>query len=165
MPLPVSSLKYVRVFYVSTVITVLAVVTICLMAWGFAVECKCFGNWCISCEYGGLVVTQFPNTSPFSFSAGLNREAIWQSTIGWESYAISPNLMRRAGPYSDTSIPLWLLLLGATITANWARWRSKRWSTQNHCPCGYDLTGNQSGVCPECGTAVNLNRDCTNKAV
>ncbi len=20
-----------------------------------------------------------------------------------------------------------------------------------HCPCGYDLTGNESGTCPECG--------------
>ena len=23
-----------------------------------------------------------------------------------------------------------------------------------HCPCGYDLTGNTSGVCPECGVEV-----------
>ena len=23
-----------------------------------------------------------------------------------------------------------------------------------HCHCGYNLTGNVSGVCPECGTAV-----------
>ena len=23
-----------------------------------------------------------------------------------------------------------------------------------HCPCGYDLTGNVSGVCPECGTGI-----------
>lgn len=23
-----------------------------------------------------------------------------------------------------------------------------------HCPCGYDLTGNTSGVCPECGERI-----------
>ena len=26
------------------------------------------------------------------------------------------------------------------------------------CECGYDLTGNLSGVCPECGTAVDISR-------
>ena len=25
-----------------------------------------------------------------------------------------------------------------------------------HCRCGYDLTGNTSGVCPECGTKADI---------
>jgi hypothetical protein len=25
-----------------------------------------------------------------------------------------------------------------------------------HCPCGYDLRGNESGTCPECGCEVIL---------
>ena len=34
-------------------------------------------------------------------------------------------------------------------------WRATRRRTQGACAtCGYDLTGNQSGTCPECGTAV-----------
>lgn len=28
-----------------------------------------------------------------------------------------------------------------------------------HCKCGYDLTGNESGVCSECGTAVKEGAD------
>jgi hypothetical protein len=24
-----------------------------------------------------------------------------------------------------------------------------------HCPCGYNLTGNTSGICPECGQTAN----------
>lgn len=28
-------------------------------------------------------------------------------------------------------------------------------SQSPYCPCGYDLTGNISGVCPECGRAVD----------
>ena len=32
------------------------------------------------------------------------------------------------------------------------RWRRRR---IGHClDCGYDLTGNESGVCPDCGTGV-----------
>ncbi len=27
-----------------------------------------------------------------------------------------------------------------------------------HCPCGYDLTGNTSGKCPECGTLLSPER-------
>jgi hypothetical protein len=35
------------------------------------------------------------------------------------------------------------------------RRRRHRRSAQGHCPaCGYDLTGNVSGVCPECGKAT-----------
>ena len=34
------------------------------------------------------------------------------------------------------------------------RWERRR-SPAGFCKCGYDLTGNTSGVCPECGTAIN----------
>lgn len=41
---------------------------------------------------------------------------------------------------------IWLL--------SWWRERSTRGNV-NHCStCGYDLTGNTSGVCPECGTTI-----------
>ena len=34
-----------------------------------------------------------------------------------------------------------------------ARYRQSR----GHCPhCGYDLTGNVSGICTECGTAIKI---------
>ena len=28
-----------------------------------------------------------------------------------------------------------------------------------HCPCGYDLTGNTSGKCPECGAPIDVKAD------
>jgi hypothetical protein len=29
--------------------------------------------------------------------------------------------------------------------------RSRSWRIAGRCVCGYDLTGNRSGTCPECG--------------
>ncbi len=54
-------------------------------------------------------------------------------------------------------IPLWMpFLLTATL---WLCLRRKR-HERGHCErCGYDLTGNTSGVCPECGSTVASNDD------
>jgi hypothetical protein len=51
-------------------------------------------------------------------------------------------------------VPLWIpLLLIATLTV-FASWWVKR-PLLGHCRiCGYDLTGNVSGVCPEWEVAV-----------
>jgi hypothetical protein len=49
--------------------------------------------------------------------------------------------------------PAWLLLvpgLGLLIRPIWLRFRVR----PGHCRCGYDLTGNVSGRCPECGRAA-----------
>lgn len=54
-------------------------------------------------------------------------------------------------PWREMSIPLWIpFVVIATPTAlSFIR----RWRTQpGHCPrCGYNLTGNTSGACSECG--------------
>ncbi len=57
-------------------------------------------------------------------------------------------------PAGGLAVALWFptLLLGV---AAWRLYpRMLRAALRSHCrTCGYDLTGNQSGVCPECGTA------------
>ncbi len=59
----------------------------------------------------------------------------------------------------DISIPLWLLLailfsiFGTTLVIAPAR-RYRRGKRGCCKTCGYDLTGNVSGVCPECGCAT-----------
>ncbi len=48
-------------------------------------------------------------------------------------------------------IPFWMpFVLAAGLTA-FLWWRECRRPLPGHCPCGYDLRGNVSGVCPECG--------------
>ena len=52
-----------------------------------------------------------------------------------------------------------VLLVGAPVfLCFWLRWILRvnldRGPKPGHCACGYNLTGNVSGVCPECGTQV-----------
>lgn len=48
------------------------------------------------------------------------------------------------------SIPLWLpFAAAAALTV--VLWRRDNAPASGHCRCGYDLTGNVSGRCPECG--------------
>lgn len=51
-------------------------------------------------------------------------------------------------------LPLWvpLVLVGVPSAILW--WSDRR-TPKGHCrSCDYDLTGNVSGICPECGTPV-----------
>jgi hypothetical protein len=51
-------------------------------------------------------------------------------------------------------LPLWIPVVALVIPTTFLWWRCLR-VLPGHCQnCGYDLTGNVSGVCPECGTAV-----------
>jgi hypothetical protein len=54
---------------------------------------------------------------------------------------------------------LLILLLGAPffgyVWANFYVERYNRRIPKHFCTCGYDLTGNVSGVCPECGARVD----------
>jgi hypothetical protein len=61
-------------------------------------------------------------------------------------------------PFLMTSIPLWPLVLATAVLPLIAlsRYGIRRLKREpGHCQsCGYNLTGNTSGVCPECGTPV-----------
>ena len=51
-------------------------------------------------------------------------------------------------------IPLWLPLVVVTIPTAILLYRDRRRIPPGHCQkCGYNLTGNTSGRCPECGKA------------
>lgn len=57
------------------------------------------------------------------------------------------------GSVSYLHLPLWVPLLLVALPTAFLWWRDRR-VPPGHClQCGYDLTGNTSGVCPECGRA------------
>lgn len=58
--------------------------------------------------------------------------------------------------YFYGSIPLWPFVLVSAATTGFLWFKSLRRDMRGKCEtCDYDLTGNQSGICPECGTPIN----------
>lgn len=56
-------------------------------------------------------------------------------------------------------IPLWLSFLIVMIPTAFLWLSDRRRYPAGHCTkCGYNLTGNVSGRCPECGTTIDPRR-------
>ncbi len=52
---------------------------------------------------------------------------------------------------SIVTLPFWMPLLAIALPTVWL-WRRDSRHPPGHCrKCGYDLTGNVTGVCSECG--------------
>jgi hypothetical protein len=51
-------------------------------------------------------------------------------------------------------IPLWMPLIVTLIPTAFLFWRDRRIPPGQCLKCRYDLTGNTSGVCPECGNPL-----------
>jgi len=97
-----------------------------------------------------------------------SRHDAWFSSAGYVFIGRNPHgrfLLRFVphtwdiqGPRGHTlrgggTLPLWYLLVPIAVLTGRSVWRHRRRPLPGHCEqCRYDLTGNVSGVCPECGT-------------
>jgi hypothetical protein len=70
-----------------------------------------------------------------------------------------PNIQFSNGSFVAAIVPLWLPLLIIAIPTGFLWWRDCRRRSPGHCQqCGYNLTGNVSGRCPECGDSIEAGR-------
>jgi len=54
------------------------------------------------------------------------------------------------------AVPLWMPFLLVSVPTAILWWRDRRHVPPGHCrKCGYNLTGNVSGICPECGEKID----------
>jgi hypothetical protein len=121
--------------------------------WEFGYESKRFGA---SCSSGWLVFSSlsFQARSSGAVYPAWRRDAwFWRknTSVVLIAYAALPFLHIRPSGYHTLKVPLaWVALLAAVpSTLRYFR-RNPRLRLCRH--CAYDLTGNTSGVCPECGT-------------
>ena len=57
--------------------------------------------------------------------------------------------------YRSVHVPLWIPFLLFAMPTVFLWWLDRRRIPPGHCQkCGYNLTGNVSGVCPECGETI-----------
>ena len=86
-----------------------------------------------------------------------------KTEMAWTAFGLLSEVKTtRAGTGLVThrvSGPIWapLLLLAAYPTIAFIRGPLRRWRRRRKglcLRCGYNLTGNESGVCPECGTKI-----------
>jgi len=62
--------------------------------------------------------------------------------------------LSRSGTVFWVKLPLWFPLLILAVPTGILFWRDRRYPA-GHCQkCGYNLTGNVSGRCPECGETI-----------
>ncbi len=144
-----------------------------------ALNGRTFHGWCLDCKLSGdmgLHTTVRVGGVCFSYRCPVRASAVGglrgfalTGNFGYFSYPHKPCLLivehqvieppgMRLVAHS-VCLPLWLLMIAFAVYPAFAffrgplrRWRRRR---KGLClKCGYDLTGNASGVCPECGEAI-----------
>lgn len=111
------------------------------------------GDFCFDVSGGSTRIiwtTKFPQPDGFfcvpEFSRGYPLSEVWRDE------AILPQFESIPG-YLRFSLPIWISLCVVAIPTVWL-WRLDRRRAPSVCRCGYELTGNMSGRCPECGRAI-----------
>jgi len=87
--------------------------------------------------------------------SGLNKTG-WK--VGWrnafDAIPLMPHLMHSYKLWFFV-LPFWIPLLLVAIPTTFLFWLDRHRIPQDHCQkCGYNLTGNTSGICPECGEKI-----------
>ena len=127
--------------------TGLGLLLLILSAWAVSIR-DC---WAINMGDGHIRLTDgmLRYYQGFSLLPGLHRFDT-QGELGFRLPKI-----RRDVISAEYGVPLWLPIFIVGSSIGWISYRDRR-PGKDHCQtCGYDLTGNESGVCPECAAPVH----------
>ncbi|MCG8409321.1 MAG: hypothetical protein MI923_29300 [Phycisphaerales bacterium] len=106
-------------------------------------------TWDYRLSNGALIVLQ--NGAPL---AGIHDTVVIRGVLLGPSYQTKPS----AAIVRLIVIPIWpawIPLLVFALRTIISSWREIRLPSLGHCQtCGYNLTGNVSGRCPECGASI-----------
>ncbi len=155
-----SRLRQRLVLVIGVVLILLAIVT-CSMRiarlW-YAADLQGGGTWHqMTIEHGRLVwdAESSPTMTPGSFTQPVLN---WQIELGfaWTTYRSVTQTFTIAGTHvkrsREIAVAAPLTLIGIVCLILSIPWRRKR---NGFCACGYNLTGLQSGQCPECGSRID----------
>jgi len=79
--------------------------------------------------------------------------ASWSEWFGFLSAGLLPSYRSVGqGYYWGANCPLWIPFILVGLPTAWLWYADRRRPAPGACRCGYDLTGNTSGRCPECGS-------------
>jgi hypothetical protein len=115
-----------------------------------------FDAWRLETGGGSVGVGLRNSECPLGFHVERWSSFNWQHQLlnEWSSYVLWPTYVESI--WGDMiNVPLWMpfVLIGFPTALLWRA--DRRCRRTGHCKeCGYNLTGNKSGVCPECGTAA-----------
>jgi hypothetical protein len=132
----------------SVVLVMIAVIT--CWAWtSFVTESH---SWVLGVQVGAVTVV---HAKPAGFLPHLERGLAFRWTQfsfdDWSQFALWPKYDWRSR-IRHASVPLWLPLVIMAVPTGTLWWLDRRRIPPGHCQkCGYNLTGNVSGRCPECG--------------
>ena len=108
-------------------------------------------TWSVEIDWWAVTYASTPAERPFKTSGFEVRNA-FQLDIDLD---LNLFFWKPPPPRKIYSMPLIPPLLVLIIPTAYLWWRDRRRIPPGHCQkCGYDLTGNVSGVCPECGSKV-----------
>ena len=112
-----------------------------------------YPTWFVRLDFGTVYLCRHP---PWDANEG----AVWREGAVWGPVWIGPTTLvfhpwtgkgTTASGVTIRMFPTWVFLLVAVIPTVLA-WRNLRRPLPGHCrKCGYDLTGNVTGKCSECG--------------
>ncbi len=138
---------------IGLLLSAILVITLVLsLRWSFAVFVPHVLN-VGGIPYSGVFVTE----ANFAFVAGPSHDTTWHVVTGARMHRGRMSWWRPTIDgvfFNARCLPIiYPLLLMAIPSA--LLWRRHRLTLPGHCSqCGYNLTGNTSGVCPECGIDV-----------